>query len=500
MILHILASTLGLIILTITTWILLLFFATPLYRMSFYKGTGRQIYFYPILGYLKAMAENLRTRHDVMAGAKDCGRYTPENKILITNEKSKALVVLRDPAYIKEHIQKQHCYHKANIARALLPIMGTGLVLAEDDVWKHHRKIISNSFHYEFLSKNVSVIQETTRQFLDKVKPEEYKSFSVITRIQDITGEIVGHIFFGENLSEYIFEGKPLTVVLAELVAQLGFCGRSPLVVLFGLKVVTLPIFPKFKKIMKRVSEFRKVCAGIIEDRKASPKQRNDLLTSLLATQESNDPSQRFSDEDIINEFITFFIAGMDTTGHLIGMTLYNLAQNPQYLKDLKEEREKIYNKENIISAENLQKMDLLHAMLKETLRMYTPSPGILGRVAVENHKLIDLDIRKGDLVKPEFFAIFYNEKYFKDPDEFRPYRWTTPIPNLDPFAFIPFSAGARNCIGQHLAIFEAKIIISEFLKRFQPKVPENYQLSMIIRFLYEPKEELKLILKPIKE
>ena len=116
---------------------------------------------------------------------------------------------------------------------------------------------------------------------------------------------------------------------------------------------------------MARVADFRGVCARIITDRKAHPKQANDLLASLLATQESGDVSQRFSDEDIINEFVTFFVAGMDTTGHLIGMTLYNLGRNPQYLKELKEEREKTYNQEKNTTAEILQKMDLLHAVLK---------------------------------------------------------------------------------------------------------------------------------------
>ena len=133
-------------------------------------------------------------------------------------------------------------------------------------------------------------------------------------------------------------------------------------------------------------------------------------------------------------------------------------------------------------------------------MRIHTPATGTFTRLVTEDHKLLDLNIRKGDIVKVEFFGTFYNEKYFEKPQEFKPERWNVPNPDLDPYAFIPFSAGARNCIGQHLAIVEAKIIISEFLERFDYKIPEDYQLKLTIRFLYEPKEDLKLILTPIKQ
>ena len=260
---------------------------------------------------------------------------------------------------------------------------------------------------------------------------------------------------------------------------------------LFGQKAMEFPLFPKWNKLMKRIRGFRQVCFNIIQDRKASSYQANDLLASLLATQKSDDIEQRYSDENIVNEFITFFIAGMDTTGHLIGMSIYSLTQNPHLLQELKEERESTYNKEEPITADTLSKMDVLHSLFKETLRFYPPAPFNFFRKAMEDHKLLDLEIKKGQFITPDYTSIFFDEKHFPEPERFDPARWRKSEQKLDPFAFTPFSAGPRNCIGQHLAIMEAKVITSEFLERFDFKLKEGFKLRMTIRFLYEPVDDL---------
>ena len=478
----------SLLILFITVFIII-----PLKRMSFYRRKDSVLYFFPVLGFFKKHINDLNTKHDFLASIKEFSKQYPDKKILVTNLGTSPRLQLRDPQYVKEFFQNQSSYRKADILKIFVPLAGTGLVLSEGETWKRHRKIISNSFHYEFIKTNIDLIQDTTRELLDKTSESEYKDYPIISKIQEITGEIVGRIFFGENLSNYKYKGKSLTMALADIIMELSMCGRSLPYLLFGLKVLKLPIFPKFAKVMSEIQEFRKTCAKIINDRKIQQKESNDLLASLIATQKSDNASQRFSDDEIIDEFITFFVAGMDTTGHLISMVIYNLHQYPQYLDDLQKERESAYNKEEKVTADTLQKMDILHSLLKETLRFHTPAPFTFPRVAIEDHKLGDLQVKKGISVRPDFMSLFFDERYFEKATEFNPYRWMTPDQKIDSYVFIPFSAGPRNCIGQHLAIIESKIILSEFLNRFDFRVDENYKFKMIVRFLYEPYEELKL-------
>ena len=375
-------------------------------------------------------------------------------------------------------------------------LVGNGLFLSEGETWKRHRKVISGSFNYELLKSNVSIIHDITAEFFNNLPIEAYKDYSVIGRAQQITGEIIGRIFFGKNLNNYAFEGEPLTLALTKLITELIMCALSVPVLLLGPNAIRYPFLPKCKRIMNKINEFRSICLTLIQEKKKEGIS-DDLLGSLLATQQLADPEQRLSDIDIVDELITFFVAGMDTTGQPIMMTLFNLSQNPQYLEKLKTERDQTYNTETRKTIDSLQKMDVLHAILKETLRLYSPAPAIIAREALLDHKLLDLKVRKGDLVRVELMASFFDEKNFEEPRSFKPERWMQQDKKLDPYAFIPFSAGPRNCIGQHLAIIESKVIISEFLEKFDFKAKEGYQLRMTQRLLYEPVDKFTLDLTP---
>ena len=479
-----------LIIVAIT--LIVLFVVLPLKGIQSFKAKGYITSFFPLIGELYTWQKNLDTKGDVFASAKEFTKHAPDQKAYISNVGTKILVTLTDPQYIKEFLLKPNLYEKTGVTNFIKPLVGGGgLVMSEGDVWKRHRKVISNSFHYESLKANISTIRNTTLEFLNKTTPEELQNYSAINKIQEITGEIVGRIFFGENLNSYTLEGKPLTLVLATLVSDMTLAALSPLSLILGEKALKYPIFKSYRDLNQRIEAFRNICFKIVEDHKKSGRKGHDLLSSLLATQQSPDPELRLSDKEIVDEFITFFVAGMDTTGHLIGMTLYNLIQHPEELEKLKAEIASTYDKDENLTTETLQSMDELHNALKETLRMYTPAPMTFFRVALVDHKIGELEIKKGTNIRPMFISVFNDERRFTKPEQFDPSRWRDTTGKLDTYAFTPFSAGPRNCIGQHLAIVESKIIVAEFLKKFDFKLKEDYKLKMRMRFLYEPSEEM---------
>jgi len=472
----------------------------PYKRIQSYRSKGFNTYFFPILGEFKVWLDIFKSRGDSYALTKESRQKFPDQKVAIMNLGNKTLILVRDPQYAKDFFINPQNYKKIGVSNFLSPLVdGGGLVQYEGETWKRYRKIISNSFHYESLRANITTVQSTAKEFFDKLTPEDGKNYTVIPKIQEITGEVVARIFFGEHLVKYPIDGKPLTTYAAEMMTDLTVASFRPLSVIFEDKMLKYPILPSYRRLKSKIDIFRNVCFQLVRDRKTSNYKGKDLLASLLETQDSTDADNRLTDADIVNEFITFFIAGMDSTGHLISMALYNLTQHPEYYEILQKERDNLYNKEEQVTLDTLQKMDELNGVLKETFRFHAPAVHTFYRVALKDHMLGGaFPVKKGEWVKPEFMAMFHDEKNYEKPEVFDPKRWKEGSKKVDPYAFTPFSAGPRNCIGQHLAMAESKVIISEFLERFDYKMKkENYELKMIQRFLYEPFEEMIFELKP---
>jgi len=263
---------------------------------------------------------------------------------------------------------------------------------------------------------------------------------------------------------------------------------------------------PSFKKMNQRIKNFRATCGSIIAEKRKEfqdptykKKSKVTDLVQLLLGKQAEGGENAITDEEIIDEFMTFFLAGMDTTAHLMSMTLYYLQRNAHVREEVLQEIATHYSENATI--ENLNKMELLGNVFKETLRVVPPGPMMFMREAVNDHVLNNIQIKKGTLMNVDLISHNFNPKYFDEPEKYNPNRWVNFFEQTkgDGFCAIQFSAGPRNCIGQHLAMHEAKIILSEFLLRFNYELREGYQLKLGLKQLYQPTEDLKYKLTSIK-
>jgi len=271
-------------------------------------------------------------------------------------------------------------------------------------------------------------------------------------------------------------------------------------------------VIPSHKKIFDRARAYRKACVDIVQERKAiyvgktaeelakiDIKQK-DLLDLLIEHHiQGNDDS--LTDAEIVDEFISFLLAGMDTTGHLLTMVLYHLHEHPDYLEKLREEIDIHYKgkDKSEITVDSINKMEFMNVIIKETLRYSTPVNGIFPKESLQDHMIGNFKVRKGDLIQVGIVMNHFNPKNHDNPEVFNPYRWLDPESKsrkADHFAFIPFSAGQRNCIGQHLSMIEMKIVLSEFLLKFDYKLADGYVHRMVHKSLYAPEMDVLLNLK----
>jgi cytochrome P450 len=220
---------------------------------------------------------------------------------------------------------------------------------------------------------------------------------------------------------------------------------------------------------------------------KDTPSNRKDLL-QLLFDAQINDPTNALSDDEILGEFVTFFLAGMDTTGQLLTISTYHLLNNPQYLAEAQKDADDIMAHSDCLTTKQVNEETFLSYFLKEALRISPPAPNLFARVALEDEKVGSINIKKGTLVGIGIKMIGMNPKYYDNPEKFQPERWTVKrrADESDGYSFLAFSTGPRNCIGQHLASIEAKLIFSLLLTTFDVQLVKDYKHAMTVRFMYE--------------
>lgn len=197
-----------------------------------------------------------------------------------------------------------------------------------------------------------------------------------------------------------------------------------------------------------------------LDDDEVGLRKKMCLLDVLLLSTIDNKPLEN---SEIQEEVDTFTFAGHDTTTNAICFTLYNIAKYPDVQKKLNEEILEILSHEEF-SFRSLGKFKYLEMIIKETLRLYPPVP-IISRRLQEEVKFDDFTAPSNTNYNLALYVIFNDEKNFHNPQEFIPERF---LENIPPFAYCPFSAGSRNCIGQKFAMTNIKTTVINILRNFE--------------------------------
>jgi cytochrome P450 len=479
----------------------------PYYLISFYRRQGIHMLFVPIVGTFERDFKNAEVHGDFYYDWNQLARQTPRPKAFGKNIESEAQLLLIDPEAIRQFFINHDQYIKHPKLFALSKELGAnGLVLAEGAIWRKHRKLISMSFHYEFLRSITPDVIDICEELLDKLKAKNLPTINVMEEFKNITGEVIGRIFFGERLAEKEFKGQKLTTFLANLVADAGLITFDSLYLMFGVPVVKMGLTAKHRKLMEDIRDFRSWSENLVRQRmdelraeyeagNRNTKRKN--IVDLFFEQRINNPNECLSDDEIIDEYIAFFSDGMDTTGHFISMASYYLLTNPKWQAKVWEEVKVAFADRSNISLDTLTGMETLNACMKETLRLAPPVVTGMERIALHDHDLAGIKIKKGTVIMCCHSANHLDPLFHDDPETFDPERWLKPSKSQEtlkkyPSTFIPFSMGARNCLGQNLAQNEARIILGFFMKKFEYELADkNYKLRFTQRFLREPLDDI---------
>lgn len=197
---------------------------------------------------------------------------------------------------------------------------------------------------------------------------------------------------------------------------------------------------------------------------------RKQKITFLELLLKSTCDGAPLSNGDIREEVDTFMFEGHDTTTAGIGFTLYHLSRHQEIQDKVYQEIESVYGKD--LSMEmtytSLQELKFMDMVIKESMRITPPVPCIV-RYLTEDTLIGGVNVPANTNVSLPIFAIHRNEEYFPDPEKFDPERFSPEnTEKRHPFAYIPFSAGSRNCIGQKFAMLEMKSAIMKVISNYK--------------------------------
>lgn len=432
---------------------------------------------YPIIGNAHWAVDHKR----LYEASKVCRQlYGPIIRVWITVF---PMIVIIEPDDIQKVLASSKHVGKIYFYKLLDSFLGEGLVTLGVSKWRTHRRLLQPSFHVSFIEEYVQVFDKGSQILIDALEDHIQKN-SIYVNVTPFVNKCV------VNILKEVILGIPTDPKTAFKVDS------SPLrqgTIKFQYRVVRpwllFNSIYKLTELAKNeidhknsfVSYTRKVIKERQKLHETGSLQNRCFLDSLIEIAKTN---PNFTEEDCIQEARTFMLAGQDSVGAALAFCLHEIANNADVQEKVVEELDSIFGtSQRPITPYDLRDMRYLEQCVKETLRLY-PSVPLIGRTLGEDVKLGKYTLPEGCNVFLAPYATHRLPDHFPDPEVFNPDRFE-PDKNEErhPYAYFPFSAGPRNCIGNKFAVIEMKTLVANILRKYHlSPVPGKEKLDMRYR------------------
>jgi cytochrome P450 len=359
--------------------------------------------------------------------------------------------------------------------RTSKPVLGQGLLTSEGELHRRQRRLVQPAFHSARLAGYAQTMVDCTLEA--QARWTEDADLAIDREMAALTLRIVGKTLFSADLEHDAGDiGHSLRDAL-----QAFHRINSPLAMLFK---------PARTRATKQAAKARahigSVMVPIIQAHREDPGKYDDMLSMLMAASEGG---AYMSDELLQDECLTLFLAGHETTANALTWAWYLLAQNPEVLARLTAELDTVLGARPA-TVEDFPRLTYTGRVFREVLRLYPPA-WIIVREALTAYKLGDLDVPAGAQVAVCPYATHHDPRFWDAPETFRPERWETITTDRNDFAFFPFAAGTRNCIGEGFATMEGVLLIATIAQRLRLDFIPTQPVEMWPQLTLRPKHSL---------
>ncbi|XP_060116516.1 cytochrome P450 3A40-like [Heteronotia binoei] len=435
--------------------------------------------------------------------------YQKYGKIWGIYDGRQPVMVILDPNIIKAILVKE-CYTYFTNRRnfRLNGDLESAISIAADEQWKRIRTVLSPTFTSGRLKEMFPIISNNGEKLWKNVQKKVDNDEPIA--MKDLFGAYSMDVITSTSFSIDVDSmNNPNDPFIAQIKTFLKFNFFSPLLLLLVMFPFVAPVLEKLNFTMAPAS-FMNFFVSAVKKIKSDRQKNNhtnrvDFLQLMIDSQVSGEKAEEahsykvLTDKEIIAQAIIFIFAGYETTSSSLTFLSYCLATHPDVQQRLQDEIDEALPDQASPTYDAILQMEYLDMVVNETLRLYPPA-GRIERVCKSTVEINGVTIPEGTVVMIPAFVSHRDPEYWPEPEEFRPERFSKENKEaIDPYIFLPFGAGPRNCIGMRFALLLLKVALVVLLQRYSFRTCKETQvpLELDTKGFMQPKKPIMLKMVP---
>lgn len=397
---------------------------------------------------------------------------------------SRKMYLLNNPDYIKDVlVTHNRKFEKSRALKRTKIILGEGLLTNEGEPHLKQRRTIQPVFHH----KRIKSYGDVMAQYASRVG-EDWQNGSVLNihkEMMKLTLFIVSKTIFDSDMESDSDEIGECLTDLVTLFPQMIFP--------YSEYLDNLPL-PANQRFQKAKAKLDSIIYKLIEERRANPGQKSDLLSMLLEAQDE-EGGEGMTDVQVRDEALTLFLAGQESTANSLVWTWYLLSTHPEVEKKVHEEVDSVLNG-RLPTLDDLGKLSYTQNVFKEALRLYPPAWAVARQVK-EDYEVGGYVIPAGADIFMSQYVVHRDPRIYREPDSFIPERWDNEeTKDLPRFAYFPFGGGTRRCIGEPFAWMEGVILIATIASMWKMRLVPHQKIVPQALITIRPKNGMNMIVE----
>ena len=422
------------------------------------------------------------------------------------------MFLVNDPDAIREVlVAKNDAFEKSPALREAKVTMGEGLLTSEGDFHKRQRRLSQPAFHPQRVASYAGVMV----RYADDLSEiwRDGQALDVHEQMMQLTLRVVTKTLFDAELAEDI---EPIGEAMAVLVKMFRRATNP-----FAPVLNRLPLPSNFR-FRKSLAVVRGEVERFIREHRAAGVDRGDLLSMLMRARDTggeeaavdhsvaaaasngngsgadnggadNGDAGKMSDLQLRDEVFTLFTAGHETTANALTFIWYLLGRHKDAEARVHEEVDRVLAG-RAPTAADVENLPYLRAVLSEAMRLYPPA-WIITRQAKQDVEIAGRTVPAGTVIMMSQWVTHHDERWWPDPDAFRPERWLEdPQPDRPKYAYFPFGGGPRNCIGEYFARMEAVIIVAAIARGWRMELLDQREPALAPTITLRVKDPLRAV------